>query len=149
MTPEIKLSQTETVVAISADAPTVEIGAQEVTFGLSFDDTDLTIVLEENSHSVDAPQDVSVSIAAGETVVEISPIAAGGDRGSSFLPVSDRFDQDLNSAYFYFGWESLNGSWRVRRQKRSTAATEDATIANNPIFTNLTDAWAQRETLAY
>jgi hypothetical protein len=149
MTTEINLSQTETVVAISADAPTVEIGAQEVIFGLSFDDTDLTIVLEENSHSVDAPQDVSVSIAAGDTVVEISPIAAGGGGGSSFLPVSDRIDQDPNSAYFYFGWESLNGSWRVRRQKRSTAATEDATIANNLIFANLTSAWPQRETLAY
>lgn len=149
MTPEINLSQTETIVAISADAPTVEIGAQEVTFGLSLDDTDLTVVLEESSNSVSALQAVAVSIAAGETVVEISPIAAGGDRGSSFLPVPDRFDQDPNSAYFYFGWESLNGSWRVRRQKRSTAATEDATIANNPIFANLTSAWPQRETLAY
>ena len=149
MTTEINLSQAETVVAISADAPTVEIGAQEVTFGLSFDDTDLTVVLEEKSHSVDAPQDVTVSIVEGETVVEISPVAAGGGRGSSFLPVSDRFDQDSNIDYFYFGWESLNGSWRVRRQKRSTATTEDATIANNPSFANLTDAWPHRETLAY
>ena len=51
--------------------------------------------------------------------------------------------------HFYFGWQSINGGWLVRRQDRSTGAIVNASTANNSGVADLSTAWADRLNLTY
>ena len=66
---------------------------------------------------------------------------------TAFLDRPDEFEE--TTLYFYMGWESVNSSWLVRKQTRSDSSTVDATVSNNGSYANLTEAWADRNTLTY
>lgn len=72
----------------------------------------------------------------------------GSSDESTFLPTPDRVD-DANASYFYFGWDSVEGSWLVRRQLRSDASIVEASVVNNPTYITLTEAWSSKETLNF
>lgn len=72
-------------------------------------------------------------------------ISASSDIG---LPIPQNIDES-DSTYFYFGWESVNGGWLVRRVFRSSAVKLDATQLNNSAYVDLPSAWAQRTNLVF
>jgi len=84
--------------------------------------------------------DLYATDTSGTTAYPIN--STGG--GTSFLPVSDEFDE-LDEIYFYFGYEDVGGSWLVLRQERETAENLSATTG----YADLTTAWPNRETLTY
>lgn len=66
-----------------------------------------------------------------------------------FLPTPDNSDDTLDDGYFYFGWESVEGGWLVRRQDRADSLSESATEDNNSSYDSYTDAWSDRDLLDY
>jgi len=69
-------------------------------------------------------------------------------RVKSFLPIPDLCD-DYGQEYFYFGWETVNGSWMIRRQLRATSKELSATQSGNSAYSELVTAWDDRENLNY
>lgn len=67
---------------------------------------------------------------------------------TQFLDTPDLSDQ-TQSDFFYFGWESVNNDWLVRRQSRVNSAYEDANSTNNSIYSDLSSAWPNRTSLTY
>ena len=103
----------------------------------------LTIEADASNLQIDIAKSSSLTITTGEGSLLVESTGA-----NIFLPAADNVD-DTGATYFYFGWESVNGSWLVRRQLRVDATTEDATIGNNAGYVNLTAAWPDRGSLAY
>lgn len=55
-----------------------------------------------------------------------------------FLPIPTHYDDGVG--YLYFGWETLDGGWLLRRTSKSTLQKEDITPATSPYPT---DTFAQ------
>ncbi|NEN91196.1 MAG: hypothetical protein F6K48_20715 [Okeania sp. SIO3H1] len=72
----------------------------------------------------------------------------GGGSGTAFLPIPDDLDES-SATEFFFGWEDVDGGWLIARQTRATAQTVHADQANNPLYTTLTAAWPDRQSLTY
>lgn len=66
---------------------------------------------------------------------------------SGFFDSPGLFEETTD--YFYYGWESINDSWLVRRRYRSNAVGEDASVSSNPSYDSLSNAWVDRVTLTY
>jgi len=68
--------------------------------------------------------------------------------GSNFLPIPDMMDES-DPIYFYFGWISIDNSWLVHQQTRSSSLTSAARIDINGSVPDLATAWPLRVTLNY
>lgn len=66
----------------------------------------------------------------------------------TLLPLPNQLDE-ANAAFFYFGYENVDGSWLIRLQDRATSQTLNATSTNNPAFIDLAASFPNRETLVY
>ena len=66
-----------------------------------------------------------------------------------FLAPPDEYDETSDTDYFYMGWLSLDGTWKVRRRDRGTFLTTDAGVDNNSGVLDLPTAWPLRSSLTY
>lgn len=65
-----------------------------------------------------------------------------------FLVIPDLSDK-TQSDFAYYGWNSANGGWLIQRNSITSNAYGQATINNNPSYSNISDAWEQRYNLIY
>lgn len=97
-----------------------------------------------------AQVDVQTALIEPVTVnVESSTGGGTAPAPSAFLPVPDEVDDTTSTELFYYGWADVNGGWLVRQSEIATAAKLDATVSNNPTYTDFSSAWANRASLAY
>ena len=98
---------------------------------------DVEIALADNSAGEISADDVK-----GAIIDTIDTLNA-----DTFLPTPD--SNDFDETYFYFGWSSVNGEWLAQRQIRATGISENATQENNPLYTNINDAFNNGNKLNY
>jgi hypothetical protein len=108
---------------------------------VAVEDDGVSIVAAASTLNFTGAGVVVTDAGSGQVDIDIEPVEL-------FLGPSDETD-DSDFVYFYFGWASVNGSWLVRRQTRSTSLTLNANIVNNPSYANLAAAWAARVSLTY
>lgn len=65
-----------------------------------------------------------------------------------FNPFPDNYS-DTATDYYYFGWESINGSWLIRKRSKTSSLYTEASITNNATYATLALAWVDRESLTY
>ena len=65
-----------------------------------------------------------------------------------FNPFPDEYD-DTQTDYYYFGWESINGSWLIRKRSKTSSLYTEANNVNNPTYATLALAWVDRVSLTY
>lgn len=65
-----------------------------------------------------------------------------------FNPFPDLYD-DTATDYYYFGWESVNGDWLIRRRTKASSAYTDCNSQHNPSHPDLATAWVDRTSLTY
>jgi len=65
-----------------------------------------------------------------------------------FSPFPDLYE-NTNATYYYFGWESVNGDWLIRRRTKASSHYTDCNSHHNPSHPDLESAWTDRETLTY
>ena len=63
-------------------------------------------------------------------------------------PVPDLIE-DNDPTYFYFGWNNVNGYWRIQQQNRDTSETLTTTGQTNPSYPTLIDVWPNKDALSY
>lgn len=156
MTEIVSITVTEVVedVSISANvADNISIAIAETVEDIALsvnitDDVAIAVVetVEQVALStVDNTENVALSVIETTEQVALTVVETGIGEG---FPDPDQIDE-TDATYFYFGWESFNGSWLIERQLRSTSSSEIATIVLNSGYADLTAAWTDRATLVY
>ena len=108
---------------------------------VAVEDDGVSIVAAASTLNFTGAGVVVTDAGSGQVDIDIEPVEL-------FLGPSDETD-DSDPVYFYFGWASVDGSWLIRRQTRSTSLTLNANIVNNASYANLSAAWPARASLTY
>jgi len=85
----------------------------------------------------------SVQEAVAQLGRQVANINLIGTSNTS-LKIPDLLDESDDN-YFYFGWENINNTWLIQRQRRSTTQTKSISVG----YANLALAWAERTNLDY
>ena len=81
------------------------------------------------------------------TALEFVAAPTGGG-SSRYLPSPNQ--RSTEGGFLYMGWDDdFSGGWGIRRVSLSTGNATNATMTNNTVVANLTDAWSARTTLTY
>ena len=80
----------------------------------------------------------------------VNPTETGLEFGTITQFLISTLSDIASPTYYYYGGIDGSGNWKINRYLRTDVNTQDsATEVNNPAFTDLATAWANRLTLIY